>query len=68
MSFSDRSQPLNRLPALLLKTRRLGPGRLKSLQNDIFGVSKHAALKTMIDKRLDFGSRDLNGHRSGPIQ
>jgi hypothetical protein len=65
MSSSECSEPLNRLSALPLKTRRLGAGRLKSLQNDIFGVSKHAALKTLVDERLDFGSRDLNGQLSG---
>jgi hypothetical protein len=65
MSFSECSGPLNRLPALLIKTGRLGAGRLKSLQNDIFGVSKHAALKTLIDERLDLGSCDLNGQLSG---
>jgi hypothetical protein len=51
MSLSEGSKTLNSLPALLLKTRRLGAGRLKSMQNDILGVSKHAALKSLIDER-----------------
>jgi len=38
--------------------------RLKRLQDDIFGILERAAPKTLIDKLLNFGSGDLNRHRS----
>ena len=32
------------------------------LQDDIFGILKRAALKTLVDERLNFGLGDLNPH------
>jgi hypothetical protein len=40
-------------------------GSLESLQNHIFSVLEPAALKTLLDERLDFGLADLNGHGKG---
>jgi hypothetical protein len=37
---------------------------LEGLQDDIFGILKRAALKTLIDERLNFGFSDVNGQRA----
>jgi hypothetical protein len=35
---------------------------LQRLQDDVFGILKRAAPKTLIDERLNFGPGDLNRH------
>jgi hypothetical protein len=40
--------------------------RFQRLQDDILGILKHAALKTLIDERFNFGLGDLDGHKRAP--
>jgi|SRR5580704_12132115 len=65
--LAEASKPVNRPTALLLEPWRLGFGRLARLQDDIFSVLKLAALKTLVDEHLDFGSCDLNVHGAIPF-
>lgn len=55
-----RSEALNRFPPRFLELRSRGPGRPERLKDDILGILKPAAPKTLADERLDFRSRDLD--------
>src|SRR5437016_13235820 len=64
--FKYLSQAFLGMGSVRLRCRgRLRRRRLKCLQDDIFGILKPTALKTLINEGLNFGFGDLNSHRRG---